>query len=480
MYIAMNFSFSHYQYLFAHKGDIVNFSGDLPYRTEEKNFIRIRRKGAVTRIDDAPYVLDLTDLNEKKALQLLSKHQAVRMVRLDRNSLNKEVIKKLRKLRGLFALSINLQEIEDKKLGLLEKLGAKISTMYLFGGDCGENCEETLKHMNNLKLLHLRCLRNANGILDAVDSSELENLALDWELSSSDIKSLCRFKKLKRLDIRSIEKKASKWLGCHNSLEAFRIRYGGMDYKQLERIEQLRILDVGNQCPVIPLGSNITSIAVSHDQGCYGALATAVQKLEKMRGLSIRQSYCNLKREEFFSKFNHLEAFVGFPIQGIDCGILTGVENLRLLDLSMSLIRDEDLERLNTSGALRNLEVLILSDNKITDRGAKELIKSRELKYLDLGTNKLTNEGVRYLSHLSKLKVLELSINPIGPGVVSLLKMMRSLESLSLSYTKVGDDDLRLLAQFKNLKVISLTGSKVTKEGVEKLRRKLPNATIYF
>lgn len=480
MYITVDLNRLSYEYLFAEKGDMVNVGSDIPYQIENTKFIRIYEKGSLTEIEGSPYVLDLTNKNEAEILRLMSSKNAVKMIRLDKNSLKTGFLNRLKNIRGLFALSIDLRKINKIQLTNLKDYTERIKALYLYGGGCGKTCRELLKKMKSLRLLHLKNIKNTNNLIEAVDSPMLENLSIDFEPNAKSMKTICGFSNLKRLDIYSLKRIHGDLIRCNDGMIALKIRRGGMDYKQIENIMSLRELDVGDKYPLVSLNKKIVSIRVKHDTNCYNDIGNAVKTIDRLRGLFVYQSSCFFNTKTLAKKTKWLQAFVGVSIHGLDYGFLRATNELRILDLSMSLVNDKDIVEMNSSGVLRHLDVLVVSDNEISDIGAIEIGMNRELRYLNISSNKLTNKGVRKLAGLKKLQVLDLGMNKVSKGVARVIGNMKMLEALSLRNTDIVDKDLELLEKLENLKILVVTGSKVTKKGIARIRKNIPDLKVFY
>lgn len=175
----------------------------------------------------------------------------------------------------------------------------------------------------------------------------------------------------------------------------------------------------------------------------------------------------------------------------------------------IGMVTSEDVRRF---ADLPKLRTLILSGTDVSDEAMQHLTSLPNLKELTLGTTYgiprsrnrfrfkacgVTDAGMKHVGQLSclrRLNLRELKITDLG---VSQLKCLTQLEVLNLVGCHVTDAGLRYLAQLKNLKRLDLvegvptlgqligqpsprTKTKVTAQGVEVLRRELPNCKIVF
>lgn len=157
---------------------------------------------------------------------------------------------------------------------------------------------------------------------------------------------------------------------------------------------------------------------------------------------------------------------------------LSGLEELCL---GINYITDQGL--LDVVGfeklALKNLKVLVLSDNKLTDASVAQMVLSRNfntLEHLDVGWNEIGNETAKALgetAQMTGLKKLELERGYIdSEGIVEFVKgrVIEQLEELNLSANKLKDDDIKILAEtpkLSSLRVLRLGQNLIGDEGVK-------------
>jgi hypothetical protein len=97
-----------------------------------------------------------------------------------------------------------------------------------------------------------------------------------------------------------------------------------------------------------------------------------------------------------------------------------------------------------------------LNDTRVTDKDLEHLRGLTALRRLDLHRTAVTDEGLRHLRGLTRLN------------------------RLYLTGTGVSDKGLAHLTGLAELEYLHLGRTKVTAAGVEKLRRQLPKAQIYW
>jgi serine/threonine protein kinase/Leucine-rich repeat (LRR) protein len=143
----------------------------------------------------------------------------------------------------------------------------------------------------------------------------------------------------------------------------------------------------------------------------------------------------------------------GLPMQNNAISHLKELTNLRYLRLSGSRVTDGDLAALS---GITNLHELLLRSTGVSGAGLKSLTWMAELEILDLEDTVVGDDGCKALSELSTLKSLNVQGSLVSDAGIPLFSALRSLESADLS------------------------GTKATLQGVDSLRRALPNCKIEF
>jgi Leucine-rich repeat (LRR) protein len=160
---------------------------------------------------------------------------------------------------------------------------------------------------------------------------------------------------------------------------------------------------------------------------------------------------------------------------------------VRVLDLSRTLVTDEGLSRLaglkqledlNLSGrsvkdaglahlaGLTALKRLDLNGHAITDEGLKHLGKLVNLEWLDLQSwGAMKGSGFRHLANLKKLKTLRVS-GGLDDSAFAGLKGLDALESLEFSGRELLGTGLANLKALPNLKRLKLASSGINDAGM--------------
>lgn len=160
--------------------------------------------------------------------------------------------------------------------------------------------------------------------------------------------------------------------------------------------------------------------------------------------------------------------------------ILSGLEELYL---QINFLTGKGLSELAKSEKvkLKNLKVLVLSDNRLNDSSIAEMMLSshfQNLESLDVGWNEAGNETAKVLGKTTtfpKLKKLEMERSYIDEeGFDELVKgeLADQLEVLDLSANKINDKSIKILAQapkWKSLKTLRISQNRFGNEGAKAL-----------
>jgi Ran GTPase-activating protein (RanGAP) involved in mRNA processing and transport len=160
--------------------------------------------------------------------------------------------------------------------------------------------------------------------------------------------------------------------------------------------------------------------------------------------------------------------------------ILCGLEELYL---QINFLTGKGLSELAKSEKikLKNLKVLVLSDNRLNDSSIAEMLLSshfQNLESLDIGWNEAGNETAKSLSTTTtfpKLKKLEMERSYVDEeGFSEFIKgeLADQLEELDLSANKIKDESIKILAQapkWKSLKTLRISQNRFGNEGAKAL-----------
>lgn len=137
-------------------------------------------------------------------------------------------------------------------------------------------------------------------------------------------------------------------------------------------------------------------------------------------------------------------------------------------------------EHLEMLSEFPELEMLCLSETKITDAGLAHLPPLRNLRVLMLDNTDISDAALELLRQFPRLEYLYLSNTKITDEGLEHLDSLSNLHLLDLDGTRITDAGLEHLHQLKKLEGVSLSDTLVSKAGMEKLQKALPNCGIWY
>ncbi|MDA8746097.1 hypothetical protein N9N28_15845 [Rubripirellula amarantea] len=114
----------------------------------------------------------------------------------------------------------------------------------------------------------------------------------------------------------------------------------------------------------------------------------------------------------------------------------------------------------------------------ITDQGLVHLKGMVDLEELILSQTKITGSGFDALRKLRNLKNLDLQSTPVVDSSLAKLVSHKQLEELWLTDTRITDEAVPYLTQLTELKQLDVALTEMTPDGVQQLRKALPNCEI--
>ena len=196
---------------------------------------------------------------------------------------------------------------------------------------------------------------------------------------------------------------------------------------------------------------------------------------------------------------------LGFrKITGTEIKQLANLQKLQYLKITHATVTNEALAAIGMMPALKSLEIVAselsddqlshlrlpdslttlgLKQNNISGPGLAQLANhAQNLTTLGLEFNNLTNQALPVFNGFTNLKNLYLSycpgINDKGIDSGSLLKM-EHLRELRLRGLKVTDASVESLSEMTFLETLSMRGTGVTRDGVDQLKKAMPETYIF-
>ncbi|MDC0934641.1 hypothetical protein OAS39_00030 [Pirellulales bacterium] len=179
---------------------------------------------------------------------------------------------------------------------------------------------------------------------------------------------------------------------------------------------------------------------------------------------------------------------------------LAALPHIEELWIADSKISDESLEHIEK---LSKITQLALADCDITDAALKHLAGLNTLETLGLTENLIDGDGLKFLRGMTHLRELCLDENPLRDIGLSHIASMPNLEKLGLCDSLITDEGIKHLvslpslvyltildcegisdssieyfAEMQSLKNLELYGTKLTRDGIDRLRKAVPNCQI--
>ena len=230
-------------------------------------------------------------------------------------------------------------------------------------------------------------------------------------------------------------------------------------------------------------------------------------ELVELRSLDIGIAEIDDPSIELMEALPRLErlAIGGNRISEVGIANLRGLRQLRHLDLSGAQVTDSGIWavtvtdlNLDEIGSLHRLESLNLAAPspeyvdavssgvprlrgaiRVTDFGASQLARLKNLRRLNLSRSYLTAAGVERLRELERLEVLVLAhAESIDDDAGRALAGLLSLRLLDVSFTSFGDRALAALREHPTLDRIVAAGTSLSEEAVASFVRVRPDRSV--
>ncbi len=155
--------------------------------------------------------------------------------------------------------------------------------------------------------------------------------------------------------------------------------------------------------------------------------------------------------------------------------VIAGLGNLNRVALENCDITDPGVAKL---AKLPLVELTIYQCVSVTDEGLKILAGYTQLEHLTLRDVAAKGSALAKLPHPEKLVSLNMAQSGIGDAEVRGIVKMTNLQSLNLSETTLTDAAIESLSKMGSVKQLMLTQTGISAEGMERLRRALPECSI--
>lgn len=127
---------------------------------------------------------------------------------------------------------------------------------------------------------------------------------------------------------------------------------------------------------------------------------------------------------------------------------------------------------------LQCLEIVELSDTRITDRGLDNLAALENLKYLNVANTEISGKALAQFPRLPQLEGLILDGTQMEDGGTALLSRLTSLRILALDRDNVTDKHLAHLSQLPNLTCLIIPWRQVSDPAIKQLYAEAPPLVV--
>jgi uncharacterized lipoprotein NlpE involved in copper resistance len=216
---------------------------------------------------------------------------------------------------------------------------------------------------------------------------------------------------------------------------------------------------------------NLSSVTMSQ------AKIDRLGQLAKLRALHVNGSLLQNGMLASLGQVQTLEEFHANSNQFTDEGLkpLKALPNLAVVHLSQNNLDGSFLAKAKYLGSLRELNVSFTQFGRL----GFVALKGAELEVFDAAKAMVDDGSLVGLAGHRQLRVLRLNANSISDVGLLKLRGMSKLEEVNLSYTQVTGRGLAFLRPAKKLKAVWLDHTAVDGSAVAELKKTFPAANIY-
>jgi hypothetical protein len=164
-----------------------------------------------------------------------------------------------------------------------------------------------------------------------------------------------------------------------------------------------------------------------------------------------------------------------------DLSLLSSLEADDLQELSIicsrRIFKDTQLRHIEN---LTGLKGLALFETETGDVAFSRLSGLNNLRWLDIGDTQITDEGLAFIQGMSELAELALLNTRVSSACLHLFKKLRKLKRLDLMGTKVDDSGFEILAALKSLEDLRIVNTDISFPVFARLQIALPNCQISY
>jgi hypothetical protein len=209
---------------------------------------------------------------------------------------------------------------------------------------------------------------------------------------------------------------------------------------------------------------------IAHVHPCWRETVFVYNCPEEIDLLRCSDSQCQL----VLSNFAALQVLHLTDTKITDAAIpeIAKLSSLQKLYLGQTKISDASMPYV---AQLTSLQALYLHSTNITDAALPHISQLTSLRKLSLSNTKVTDAGIVHIANLTSLQSLWLIRTQITDAVMPIIAKLIALEVLHLRSTQVSDTGLMLLVNLPHLSLdtLSTDGTKVSREGLEAFEKQL-------
>lgn len=426
---------------------------------------------------------------------------------LKEHNLSNAGLAHLAKLASLEELELTIGPINDAALAHLAKLPS-LQYLMLWGDNFTDAGMAHLRNVPSLRILHFGGLTKLTdkALIYLSQISNLECLNLHWNENITDagIVHLTKLNSLKMLDIghSKVTDEGLAQLAKVKSLEYLNLPdrcLNDTGLEHLAKLENLKHLNITRPHFVNP--------DMDKDYYTDEVVIKALSNLNLLEELLVGSIGLTDKSMPHIAKLKNLKSLSLFGCSITNNGLaeLKALKSLKILNVShgdvtisgltrlsalpnLTNLHAHDIRRGNSAldvSGLTKLERLDLnfkhgSTDKFMDADLVCLRKLKSLEQLQLYPHKFTDAGMVYLAELTELWGLYIGGPDFNDDALRHLAGLTRLDHLTISDGNITDKGLRHLENLKALRCLEITSRRrFTPEAIHRLRRKLPNLTIF-
>jgi WD40 repeat protein/Leucine-rich repeat (LRR) protein len=396
----------------------------------------------------------------------------------------------LRRLTKLRALNLNGVRVTDESLAHLAGM-KDLEDLDLSSGELTDAGLATLAGRKGLKrlvlsfneavtskgMVHLRGLTQArelalagtqiddDGLVELKGLANLEELDISsTRVSDAGLAHLSGLTRLAKLDFAGspgVKGPGLKHLAPLSGVKELNLAGTSVTDEGLADIKGLKQLEK------LTLPTRVTDAGLAHLAGLTNLKDLNMYQMRQIKGPGLR----HLAAMPRLTELN-----LGFS--GVTDEGLVGVKDLKQLETLYLPPRTTDAGLAHVAGLTKLSNLPLEGHSGVKGPGLRHLAGLKQVTQLNLAGTGVDDAGLANLKGLTHLKDLTLSERTTNAGLAH-LAALTELERLHLDRTKITDAGLAHLRRLPNLRSVSVSETAVTDEGVEALKKAVPDLLVF-